>query len=224
VALATLLGELHCRQAVWPSAYASPAALYDHRLALALQGKAAAEAAAAASAGEAADAAAAAAADTAAAAHTAAREAAVQDFNIEELVVCACTALTGLASPPVMHSWSVLAVHFLRDVLQPAHGGVLSCLADATVWPLTGLERFADHAGELLQYWDQTDVNKVPRSTGWPALDDFYKVGGESPGTDQDAGFQLVAFVLDAALLRAFDIVRLNGVGETVAWVFASCA
>lgn len=197
VALASLLGELHCRQAFWPSKYASPAALYDQRLALALQSKAAAEAAAAASSGEAGDAAAAAA------------TAAVQDLSeVDEHVVFACTALAGLASPPVMHSWSVLAVHFLRDVLQPGHGGVLSCLAEATVWPLTGLERFADRAEELLQYWDQTDVNKMPRSTGWPGLDDYYKVGRQPCGTACDATVGSVAFVLQTVLFK-----RLPGLG-----------
>jgi hypothetical protein len=192
-ALSCLLGELHCRQAFWPSEYASPAALYDHRLALALQSKAAA-------AGEAADAA----ADAAAVADAAAGEAAVQGpSELEEPVIFACTALAGLASPPVMHSWSVLAVHFLRDFLQPDHGGVLSCLTEATVWPLTGLERFADHAGELLRYWDQTDVSKLAHSTGWPALDDYYKVGRDR-GTVQDENLRSVAFVVDTVPLRAF--------------------
>lgn len=152
--LAMLMCELHCRKASWPTdLFASPSALYSQVVQLALQRQ------------------------TDAAAGTAADAAADDPSKLEDPVVDACSALALLAGPGVLHSWSVVSVHFLRDFL-PGHGGVLDCFDQAIVWPVTGLERFSDLAAELFEYWDQTDITKQQRSTGWPSLNEFYTVSG----------------------------------------------
>jgi hypothetical protein len=180
-ALANLLGELHCRQAFWPSSqYASPAALYQHAYLAAQQHEAADAAAAAASEGS----------DASPAAAAAAAAAAGPDdpHEWQDATIVACNVLAGLAGLPVMDSWSVLGVRLLHGFLpQVAQlpGGVAGCLEQATIWPLTGLERFSDFAEDFMQYWDQSDVTKQPRSSGWPSIDDYYKVRGWGIGGGQ---------------------------------------
>lgn len=196
-ALALLLDELHCRKAFWPSQlYASPADV-------AAQSMAAAAQAAAAAHGEELPALQLAAALQATPIGVTPLPAILDAPAWQELLgdvgsaeqpppegLMQCLTLDNLAGPGVLSGWSLLSVHLLRDLLSEVavtegyeasvgHQGVDECLSDATVWPMSGLERFADYSAQLLEYWDETNKAQKARSTGWPSLDQYYRVRGE---------------------------------------------
>lgn len=53
---------------------------------------------------------------------------------------------------------------------------VLQCISDAYIWPIAGLERFSEHALDLLTYYQTPNLDNLAVSTGWPSLDSYYKV------------------------------------------------
>jgi hypothetical protein len=101
----------------------------------------------------------------------------VAQYAAQQPAILACEVLQALAGPSIMSGWSLLSVHFLTSNLQPYHAGVVQCLEATTIWPMPGLGRFSDYLEAIVEYWDQTNMAQQPRSTGWPALDESYKVG-----------------------------------------------
>jgi hypothetical protein len=75
-----------------------------------------------------------------------------------------------LNAPDVM-SWTCVLVNALLGPQQ-----LLSCIDEAYVWPIAGLERFSEHTAELLTYFKTPDMGKLALPTGWSSLDHYYKV------------------------------------------------
>lgn len=73
---------------------------------------------------------------------------------------------------PHKPGWDLL---LLRAVL--GRDAVAAAVSGAYVWPIMGLERFSDHALELLTYYDTPNMDQIAVSTGWASLDGLYKVG-----------------------------------------------
>jgi hypothetical protein len=150
--LAELLDKVLCRAAQWPML---PAATPAEHEALAA---AAAAAAAAADAGDSAE----------------LVPAVVAPAGADHDT---CQAVRAMLGDAAMAAWSPLLVGVLLG-----EQAVLEAVDRAYVWPITGLERFADHALDMLRYWDTTDMGRLAVSSGWPSLDDFYMASVEGEG------------------------------------------
>lgn len=158
-ALSQLLDPVLCRQPHWPPGYSSP----EDLLALAAETVQAAETAQAAEQSDP--------ANTPAAGNT----------DLAKAILQAGDGLQELLLPDLLQGWSLLSVHVLLtphyERLDP-YGAVGSVVMDPGPWPIGGLERFVNYAFELMEYWDAVRADQLVLSTGWPALDHFYKVRG----------------------------------------------
>ncbi|KAF6262532.1 hypothetical protein COO60DRAFT_1699247 [Scenedesmus sp. NREL 46B-D3] len=149
--LAGLLGEVHCRHMQWPDAYPADVA---------------ADIAAAAAA--------AAAVDGSVSPQQLDQRQQQQLYQQQQQHFTALqeALLADPAAPPGQgSSWDVVLLHALQGPQ-----GVAAAVDGAYVWPIMGLERFSDHAFDLLTYYQTPSMDQIAVSTGWPSLDDYYKV------------------------------------------------
>jgi hypothetical protein len=172
--LAELLDKVMCRQVQWPFDVAASPEAYEQQQ----QAVLAAAAAAAASPGS---------------SHGSPTNAAGDDGGSPTLLppprppsaaaveaaqaaVAACGALRHMLGDGAMCDWSLLSV----SLLLAGAAAVQRALSSAYVWPISGLERFADYTLDILHYWDTTNMATLAHSSGWPSLDAYYKVGGSA--------------------------------------------
>lgn len=81
-------------------------------------------------------------------------------------VAAAIAALPGESVP----GWSVVLLQALCG-----QDAVLQALRAAFVWPIPGLERFSDHLLELSSYYRTPSSDSLALPTGWTCLDQYYK-------------------------------------------------
>lgn len=119
-------------------------------------------------------------ADVAAAAAAAAAEAALDQEQLDpqqllqqQLSALQSELLADPTAPPGQGTgWDVLLLAELQGLQ-----GVAAAVEGAYVWPIAGLERFSDYAYDLLTYYQIPSMDEIALSTGWPSLDEYYKVG-----------------------------------------------
>lgn len=153
--LASLLGEVACRQVVWPDeAAAAPTAgkLVDQSAGLVQGSAGGGTAAGAAPEGD----------GGLAAEQSASPQQAMQEY------------LGGLGQQ--LRNGGVVCWNFPLVHAMFGAAGVTSCVTNACIWPIPGLERFSEHAADLLNSYDTSDVGSSAVSTGWESLDAMYKV------------------------------------------------
>jgi hypothetical protein len=153
--LAALLGEVHCRRMLWPESYPADAA-------------ASAAARAAAAAADSAD------------GSLSQQQPDLQQQQQQQLLLQQQQQLTALqdalladpTAPPGQGSgWDVVLLTALQGPQD-----VAAAVGGAFVWPIMGLERFSDYTFDLLTYYQTPNMDQIALSTGWPSLDEYYKV------------------------------------------------
>jgi hypothetical protein len=75
------------------------------------------------------------------------------------------------ATPGEGTGWDVVLLRELQGLQ-----GLAAAVEGAYVWPIMGLERFSDYAVDLLTYYQTPSMDQIAVSTGWPSLDEYYKV------------------------------------------------
>jgi hypothetical protein len=146
--LAGLLGEVHCRQMQWPEAYPADVA---------------AAAAAAAANGD---------GSLSQPQPDPQQQQLVHQQQQQQLIALQDDLLADPTAPQGQGTgWDVVLLNAL-------HGpqGVAAAVGGAYVWPIMGLERFSDYTFDLLTYYQTPNMDQIALSTGWPSLDEYYRV------------------------------------------------
>lgn len=85
---------------------------------------------------------------------------------------------------------------------------LLECINAAGVYPVAGLYRFTDFWDEIQRYYEQRVGDETGMSTGWRALDPFYRWGG---GIVLVCSYLFVFFVLLRSVMFLVALGVLGG-------------
>eukprot|EP00878_Enallax_costatus_P020576 GHUV01021757.1.p1 GENE.GHUV01021757.1~~GHUV01021757.1.p1 ORF type:complete len:704 (+),score=272.75 GHUV01021757.1:606-2717(+) len=112
--------------------------------------------------------------------------------------------------------WNFLLVHEIyQRYNQSGADAVRNCINNATIFPIAGLERFSDYAPQLVAYYETPDVGSLAVETGWPSLDECYRV---APGE-----VTIVTGVPNSGKSEWLDALAVN-LARQHNWRFAVCS
>jgi hypothetical protein len=146
--LAGMLGEVHCRRMLWPEAYPADAAAAQAAAAAAQAAAAAADSGDGSSSQQ-------------------------QQSDLQQQLIALQDALLADPTAPLgqVTGWDIVLLTALQGL-----PSVAAAVGGAYVWPIMGLERFSDYTFDLLTYYQTPNMDQIALSTGWPSLDEYYKV------------------------------------------------